>query len=149
MGADDHIEQPDCRLDPDNHVADDPAGVVTLPGPEFAGHRLVGVRHFSQDQPVNRVASGVDDPHGQQVGPFWQKKFGGVYFERQAVAFVGADLVPIDPDPCRVVDGLETEEYPMPWWDGQGCQFAPIPGQALVVGENLLDYPGNGRINGL
>ena len=145
LGADDDVEQPGCRLDVHDHFADDPAGVVAPPRPEFAGQRLVGVWHLGQDQPVDRLTSRVDDPHGQQVRPFRLQELGGVQFERQAVAFVRADLMTVDPHPRRIVDGLEAEEGPMPGRDGQWRQFAPVPGHPLVVGEDLLDYPGNGR----
>ena len=133
--ADKDVEQPSGRLDPYDHFADNPAGVVAGPGPELAGHGLVAMWHLRQDQAVNGLRAGLITRTANKFGlPRSGTRFCPA---RRALHRPHArDLLAVDPHFRRIVDGLEADEGSMTGRDGPFAQLTPVPGDPMVIGKS-------------
>ena len=145
-GGDEHLGDPGRGDDPQIDGPDDAAEVVAAARPEVSvGGGLVAVRGLVEDDAVDALGHRVQHPHREQVAGPVLDRGGDVERERAVAALVTAHGLPVDPHGRGVVDRLEGQQQPVGAGPLGRGELAPVPGQAVVLGQDLLDDPGHRR----
>lgn len=142
VGADEEVLHPNRRGENQLHRVDEASLVPGVAGAVRQG--LVAVRRLVEDDAVDGLVRGVEDADGQAVEAAGLHRRGDIEDERRLPPFMAAGGGAVEPHLGLVIRRPEAEQVPpLDALMARRLEIAPVPGDAVVAGEDVLNDPGN------
>ena len=140
LGAGKQILHAHGRCREQLHRTGDPAVVVSRAG--VVGNHAGLLRRFRQHDAIDPLVRRVQHADREQVARAGADRLGHVDHERRLAALVLADARAIQPNLRQIIHRPEPQQIPPASVQvGRRVELAPIPRDAVIPGERVLDDP--------